>query len=119
MKTVCKMLRRWYEHNTEFLSGTAKFMTFDDTKPWPGKNFKVRNPRIGERIGVFDVQFYVENVAHSWTYGGPMETTVQMTRGYRYDSEGKMIGKVDKIGTKLISMKDFDSYWASQLKRET
>lgn len=119
MGYVCETLKRWYEHNTEFLSGTAKFMTFDDSRPWPGKNFVVRNPRIGERIGVFDVQFYVENVAHSWTYGGPMETTVQMTRGYRYDSEGKMIGKVDKIGTKLISMKDFDAYWASQLKGET
>lgn len=69
-------LKNWYENNDVFLSGTFNIMVPSDPD---------HDPRIGEKIefeGLPNMFFYVEGVAHSWNYGGPVTSTLTVTRGY-------------------------------------
>jgi len=114
MGELSKMLKRWFEHNDEFLSGSITFMTIDE-KWWSGE---IRNPRIGEKIGFLDGEFYVEESEHSWNYGGPMITRLSVTRGYKYSATGEMIGPIDNLGRKLASIaKGYDRFWGMNSSR--
>ena len=93
---LSKDLKDWYEYNDEFLSGKLGIMTIDE-KMWDGK---LKNPRIGERIKFIDAEFYVEGSDHSWNYGGPMVTTLSVSRGFVYDHTGAKLHKVKNLGAK-------------------
>ncbi len=95
MREVSEMLKRWFEHNDEFYSGSLAIMTSDN------KNFMKRNPRIGEKIKFLEGEFYLESSDHSWEYGGPMVTKLTITRGYKYDASGNMEGPLDQVSRKL------------------
>jgi murein DD-endopeptidase MepM/ murein hydrolase activator NlpD len=62
----------WYQHNLEYLSGTIRMRGAPEI-------------RVGYRLDIDDVKrplsFYVEGVAHNWTFPGTMETTLTVTRG--------------------------------------
>src|SRR5690606_18571259 len=60
----------WYQHNLEYLSGTIEMRGAPEI-------------RVGYRLDLADrnMSFYVEGVSHSWSYGGEMSTTLQVTRG--------------------------------------
>lgn len=92
-----KQLKEWFTNNDEFLSGTLNIMTIDESESrWKGK---LKNPRVGEKIRFIDAEFYVEESQHSWNYGGPMRTSLNVTRGYVYNN-GVMLRKVENLGAK-------------------
>ncbi len=98
MRKVSEMLKRWFEHNDEFYSGSLTIMTPDN------KEYMRRNPRIGEKIKFLEGEFYLESSDHSWEYGGPMTTKLAITRGYKYDASGNMEGRLDQVSRKLEAM---------------
>lgn len=97
---LSNQLKEWYSHNDEFLSGKITMMTIDRTM-WAGE---LNNPRIGERIKFVDAEFYVEESEHTWSYGGPMITSLSVSRGYLYDPSGSMVGRVNNLGSKAKSI---------------
>ena len=60
----------WYQHNLEYLSGSIEMRGAPEI-------------RVGYRLDLPDrnMSFYVEGVAHNWSYGQPMTTTLHVTRG--------------------------------------
>jgi murein DD-endopeptidase MepM/ murein hydrolase activator NlpD len=60
----------WYQHNTEYLSGTI------DMRGAP-------EIRVGYRLDLPDrsMSFYIEGVNHSWQFPNDMTSTLQVTRG--------------------------------------
>jgi hypothetical protein len=91
----------WFKDNDVFLNGTITIQV-------PSQD--VMDPRIGEKIefdGLSDAYFYVEGVSHNWRYGGKLESTLSVTRGYGL---GKPIVLRDKIfhRAKQIQGKQFD-----------
>jgi len=98
MGKISTKMREWFEHNDEFCSGSLSFMTIDSEMWKDDKEYKgLANPRIGEKVGLLDGEFYVESSEHSWNYLGPMITTLQLSRGYRYTHYG--IAKSPIFGT--------------------
>lgn len=76
-----EMLRQFFEKVPEYLSGTVKMMTVADAYV-----------RIGERIRLLRGDFYVTGTKRSWTYGGPMESSLTIDRGCQRDDSGEDIG---------------------------
>ncbi len=95
MRSVSEMLKRWFEHNDEFYSGTLTIMTSGDRK------YMNRNPRIGEKIKFLGGEFYLETSDHSWEFEGPMVTKLTITRGYKYNASGEMEAPIDQVSRKL------------------
>jgi len=95
MRDVSKMLKRWFEHNDEFYSGTLTIMTLGN------REYMKRNPRIGEKIKFLGGEFYLESSDHSWEFLGPMVTKLNITRGYKYDASGNMEAPMDQVSRKL------------------
>ena len=89
MKRMNRMVKGWYEKNSEFLNGTIEMMTVPNAYV-----------RIGERLRYLSGEFYVEGTTRSWSYGGPMVTRLTITRGYRYDA-GKYTGPIRDLGESL------------------
>lgn len=60
----------WYQHNTEYLSGTIEM------RPAP-------EIRVGYRLDILErnMSFYIEGVAHRWSYPDAMITQLTVTRG--------------------------------------
>jgi len=79
VRRISEMLKRWYEHNDEFLSGNIESMTIDASW-WKG----VRDPRVGEKLAFLEGEFYIEAIDHSWSYGDSMVTKLSVSRGYVY-----------------------------------
>ena len=88
---LSSMLKRWFSKNDELLSGTVTIMTVD------GKDEQIKNPRVGEKLKLVQTEFYIESGEHSWSYGGPMQTKLGLSRGYEYDNSGNMAKKPDCI----------------------
>lgn len=60
----------WYQHNLEYVSGNIEMRGAPEI-------------RVGYRLDLPDrnMSFYVEGVSHQWSYGQPMTTVLQVTRG--------------------------------------
>jgi hypothetical protein len=60
----------WYQHNLEYVSGNIEMRGAPEI-------------RAGYRLDLPDrnMSFYIEGVSHQWSYGQPMTTTLQVTRG--------------------------------------
>ena len=91
MVESAKMLKEWYGNNDKYVSGNIGIETCD-----PNWKLSTKNPRPGKKIKLFGGEFYVENSTHSFSYGGPMETSLNISRGYIYD-EGKPKGPIPNI----------------------
>jgi len=100
MRSLAVMLRTWFEHNDEFLSGSIEFMTTDIS--W------VDEPRIGGRLKFLEGEFYIEKSEHSWSYGGTMTTRLGLSRGYVYNSVGAMVEPIPNPGRKWAAIVDRD-----------
>jgi hypothetical protein len=86
------MLKNWYANNDKFLSGTFLMEVPKDSR---------LDPRIGDKIdwdGISDAYFYVEGVAHSWTYGGELTSTLSVTRGFGNNGPIDLTNKIFKRG---------------------
>jgi hypothetical protein len=68
------LIDHWYQHNHEYLSGTIQMRGRPDI-------------RVGYRLDWVDrhESYYIEAVGHQWQYGGPLTTTLQVSRGQRND----------------------------------
>lgn len=60
----------WYQHNLEYLAGPIELRGAPEI-------------RAGYRLDIAErnLSLYVEGVSHNWTYGRPMSTTLQVSRG--------------------------------------
>lgn len=101
MRDVSEMLKTWFKHNDEYFSGSITIMTADKDKVLN------RNPRIGEKISILEGEFYIESCEHTWSFAGPMQTKITISRGAVYGSDGSFESPISKIGTKVqaLSMK--------------
>ena len=45
-------------------------------------------PRVGERIKFINYEFYVTDKTHSWSYDGPVNVTLNVSRGAFYNKAG-------------------------------
>lgn len=68
------LLDHWYQHNTEYLSGTISLRGMPEI-------------RVGYRLDWEDrhESYYVESVSHMWQYPGALRTNVSVSRGQRND----------------------------------
>lgn len=81
MKDLNDAMRDWYSRLDDMLSGTILLsMTYDDNYD------NYINP--GDKIRLLGGEFYVEGIAHSWSYGGNGTISLSVSRGGRYDSQG-------------------------------
>lgn len=74
LKGYAQTLMNWYQFNDRSLSGAIVSMV-----PSHPEN----DIRIGDKIEIEGItgDFYVESVAHSWSYGGRLEANINITRG--------------------------------------
>jgi hypothetical protein len=95
MSEYSQKLCDWYQHGDEMLSGTIAVMSTVDT------------PKIGTRARYLGCEFYVESISSSWQYGGPMVSSLRVTRGGVYSEyssdtwDGAWFTKAKHIGSKL------------------
>lgn len=80
-------LKAWFENNDDYLSGALGMMVPSDPDA---------DPKIGDKVSVYGIKgfFYVESVAHTWQYQGPLKSDLTVTRGY---NENKRIELKDRI----------------------
>lgn len=110
LKSNSVRLYSWYVNNVEFQSGTITMMTV----PEKDNNEYIE---IGERIQYlkganYSIEFYVEGIKRTMTYGDKMSSVYSVTRGYEYGTkqitvEGRsvitpQIKKITQLGRKLI-----------------
>lgn len=74
-QNAANTLKAWFENNEDFLSGAITHMVPEDG---------ALDPRIGDKITVYGFAgyFYVEGIAHTWAYQGPLKSSLTVTRGY-------------------------------------
>jgi hypothetical protein len=68
----------WNNGNDYQLNGSLTMMTNDPTK--------LDTPRVGNRLQIAgtDLQFYIEETSHHFSYGSPMTTQLTLKRGAGY-----------------------------------
>ncbi len=107
LQTVTDDMYNWFKRNKDFYSGSITYMSFPD------------GPKIGERLELYDnAQFYIEESETQWTYGGPLQSTLTLTRGYRYDGSGNATTVLEKQGYLLSGTEDNAGSKASGFKYE-
>ena len=86
-QNAANTLKAWFENNEDYLSGAITHMVPEDGN---------LDPRIGDKITAygFDGYFYVEGIAHTWAYQGPLKSNLTVTRGY---NKTKRIALKDRI----------------------
>ncbi len=86
-QAVSNTLYNWYRYNDEYLSGTITYMVPENT------NY---DPRIGVKMEIEGVigSLYVEGLSHSWTYGGKVESTATVTRGWNVNQPIKLSNRI-------------------------
>jgi hypothetical protein len=94
MHDLSQKLKDWYSNNADFLTGTITCMNVQNSD-------YSSYPRIGERLGFLDGEFYIEGTESSWQYGGPMLRTLQISRGYMYTSGGAQREPIPQVGPKI------------------
>jgi hypothetical protein len=85
-------LKNWNELNDQYLSGSFDLMVPSN---------EAFDPRIGQKIefeGLEGNYFYCEGVAHQWQYGGPLTSTISVTRGYGIDKPIELKDKIFRRG---------------------
>jgi len=85
-------LRAWFKDNDQYLSGAIGMMVPSDANA---------DPKIGDKVTVHGIEgyFYVEGIAHTWSYLGPLKSDLTVTRGY---NRTKKIELKDKIFRRSI-----------------
>jgi len=100
MRGLGEMLKRWYQYNDEFHTGTLRFMTIDNNAGDSG----LRNPRVGEKMSFLEGEFYIEESEHSWNYGTSMETRLSLSRGFVYSGSGSPLRPINNMGRLLSNI---------------
>ncbi|MCQ2577559.1 MAG: hypothetical protein MJ176_03395 [Treponema sp.] len=74
-----KKMKDWYGSLDELYSGTINLVR--------GAGDEL--PRVGERVKFIGFEFYVTDKSHSWNYGGPVNVTLNVSRGASYSKTGE------------------------------
>jgi hypothetical protein len=90
MRQLSERLRNWFEPNPEFYNGTLTIQSVRECYP-----------RIGEKMKFLDGQFYVEATTRSWSYGGKMQATIEVTRGAIYDGNGRFQKPMEGVSKRV------------------
>ena len=90
-ETLNQRLLNWYGHLDEMYKGTVTLATV----------LKEKMPMCGEVVSFLGGEFYVNDVEHTWNYGGNPETKLTVSRGGDYSS--KKFGQLKNI-TKRYSI---------------
>jgi len=95
IKNLSQTLMNWFIKNDEYINGVVTLHVPAD---------KSLDPRIGQKITVEGIRgtFYVEAVAHKWSYGKDLISNLSVTRGYNDTSKKPMEFK-DRIFTRSIT----------------
>lgn len=100
---ISGMLSRWYSRNDEFLSGAVSMLSWD-------KEGVSDYYSVGNRIEFLGGEFYLTDVQRKWSYGGQLAVEAKLTRGYRYDGDGKYKGPIENVGKRLREMESGATY---------
>jgi hypothetical protein len=86
---AAETLLNWFSANEEYLSGAISHMVPTDPDA---------DPKIGDKISVYAIEgfFYVEGIAHTWNYGGALQSTASVTRGYNRTQKIELKDRVFK-----------------------
>lgn len=94
-----KCLQNWYGHLDEMYKGNITMSTDLNSSDVP---------MCGEMVSFLGGEFYVNEVEHSWNYGGNPETKLTVSRGGDYShkkfSQLKNITKLTSIFWKLLEV---------------
>ena len=79
-----------------------------------------KSPRVGEKVTLCGLEFYVTNATHTWRYGEPCKINLHIERGGKYDKKGNYIEPVEYNGD-IVTKKNPSSLsrtWAELLTKE-
>lgn len=100
-KVLNKRLMNWYGHLEEMLKGTITLSTI----------MAEQMPMCGEIVSFLGGEFYVNEVEHTWNFGGNPETKLTVSRGGDYSKKKfaqlKGITKRYSIFKKLLETKTY------------
>lgn len=84
---AAKTLKAWFENDDEYLSGTLTHMVPTDP---------ALDPKIGDKVSVYGIEgsFYAEGIAHTWTYLGPLQSNLTVTRGWNRNERIEMRDRI-------------------------
>lgn len=119
---LCEVTFRGYEKNKQGYETTERAMQKLATrlKHWFGRLDEMLLARAtlindfpqnyndgihaGERVSFLGGEFYVNSVAHTWSYGDAPKIDLQLSRGGRYDKKGNFLGSLENMGTSRIEL---------------
>jgi len=94
MDDVVATFRNWFSKNDQYLSGALKFLV---------PSIAHNDVYIGEKVQMESLGFlYVEGVSHNWNYGGPILSTLSVTRGYNIDRAITLRDKIFLSGSTRV-----------------
>lgn len=95
MRNLNKLLMDWYGKTDEFYTGTFRLIyRYDCTKKYQDNI----NPEVGGVVDLLGGQFYVNGISHQWSFGGAHTVTLNVMRGYEYNSRGEKVKEIQNIG---------------------
>lgn len=78
-----KRLMNWYGHLEEMLKGTITISTIVNKE----ESKDEKTPMCGEIVSFLGGEFYVNEVEHTWNFGGNPETKLTVSRGGNYEKK--------------------------------
>ena len=82
-KVLNKRLMNWYGHLEEMLKGTITIATIVNKE----ESKDEKTPMCGEIVSFLGGEFYVNEVEHTWNFGGNPETKLTVSRGGNYEKK--------------------------------
>ena len=73
----------WYGHLEEMLKGTITIATIVNKE----ESKDEKTPMCGEIVSFLGGEFYVNEVEHTWNFGGNPETKLTVSRGGNYEKK--------------------------------
>ncbi len=84
---AAQTLKAWFENNDNYLSGALTHMIPTDP---------ALDPKIGDKVSIYGIEgfFYVEGIAHTWSYGGSLQSNLTVTRGWNREKRIEMKDRI-------------------------
>ena len=83
LKKLNERLQAWYGHLEEMLKGTITISTIVNKE----ESKDEKTPMCGEIVSFLGGEFYVNEVEHTWNFGGNPETKLTVSRGGNYEKK--------------------------------
>jgi hypothetical protein len=102
LNTIGKLLRDWYGHNDELVTGALSVISYED------KDYTY--PVIGGRLAFLGGEFYIDEIQRRWSYGTSPTSELKVTRGGIYQ-EGAYSGRIQGLGRRLNELEAIRKQW--------